>query len=94
MADSAAWPTSWKAIGVSPRDTSLYCTYMTNAGNAADAVPAGATFGTALVAGVAAPWFYGLAACNLNGAAGYPAEVTVFGLSSTSPTLRAFNEGK
>lgn len=94
VANSAAWPTSWKAIGVSPRDTSLYCTYMTNAGNAGDAVPAGATYGTALVAGVAAPWFYGLAACNLNGPAGYPAEVTVFGLSSTSPTLRAFNEGK
>ena len=94
VASSAAWPTSWKAIGVSPRDTSLYCTYMTNAGNAADAIPAGATFGAALVSGVAAPWFYGLAACIMNGPSGYPADVTVFGLSSTSPTLRAFNEGK
>ena len=94
VANSAGWPTSWRAIGVSPRDTSLYCTYLTNAGNAAEAVPAGATFGAALVSGTAAPWFYGLAACNMNGASGYPAEVTVFGLSSTSPTLRAFNEGK
>lgn len=94
VANSAAWPAAWKAIGVSPRDTSLYCTYMTNAGGAAQAVPAGATYGNGLVAGVAAPWFYALGACNMNGPAGYPGEVTVFGLSSTSPTLRAFNEGK
>ncbi|MEO7670392.1 MAG: prepilin-type N-terminal cleavage/methylation domain-containing protein [Polyangia bacterium] len=94
VANSAAWPTSWKAIGVSPRDTSLYCTYLSNAGNAADAVPAGATYGTALVAGVAAPWFYALGACNMNGPSGYPNEVTIFGLSSTSPNLRAFNDGK
>jgi len=25
---------------------------------------------------------------------GYPNEVTILGLSSTSPTLRTFNEGK
>ena len=94
VANAAAWPASWKAIGVSPRDTSLYCTYMTNAGGAAQPVPAGASYGAALVSGVAAPWFYGLAACNMNGPSGYPGEVTVFGLSSTSPTLRAFSEGK
>ena len=94
VANNALWPTSWRAAGVSPRDTALYCTYMTNAGNAGQAIPAGATFGAALVSGTAAPWFYGLAACNLNGAAGYPNEVTVLGLSSTSPTLRTFNEGK
>ena len=70
VADNTLWPTAWKAVGVSPRDTSLYCTYMTNAGGAGQAVPAGATFGAALVAGVAAPWFYGLAACNMNGPAG------------------------
>ena len=94
VANAAAWPASWMAIGVSPRDTSLYCTYMTNAGGAAQPVPAGANYGAALVSGVAAPWFYGLAACNMNGPSGYPGEVTVFGLSSTSPTLRAFSEGK
>ena len=94
VANNGAWPTSWRAAGVSPRDTVLYCTYLTNAGNAAQAVPAGAAYGALLVSGVAAPWFYGLAACNLNGPAGYPAEVTVLGLSSTSPTLRTFNEGK
>ena len=94
VANNALWPASWRAIGVSPRDTSLYCTYLTNAGNAAQAVPAGAPFGAALVSGTAAPWFYGLAACNLNAPAGYPAESTVLGISSTSPTLRTFNEGK
>lgn len=94
IANSAAWPASWKTVGLSPRDTSLYCTYLTNAGGAGQAVPAGAVFGTALVGGVAAPWFYGLAACNMNGPPGWSDEVSVFGLSSTSPTLRTFNEGK
>ena len=94
VANNAAWPNAWRAAGVSPRDTVLYCTYLTNAGNAGQAVPAGATYGTRLVSGVAAPWFYGLAACNLNGVSGYPNEVTILGLSSTSPTLRTFNEGK
>ena len=41
-----------------------------------------------LVAGVASPWFYGLAACNLNGPAGFPAQVTVLGISSTSPKAK------
>ncbi|MES1207039.1 MAG: prepilin-type N-terminal cleavage/methylation domain-containing protein [Pseudomonadota bacterium] len=94
VANNAAWPAGWKAIGVSPRDTVLYCTYLTNAGAAAEAVPPGAPYGTALVAGVAAPWFYGLAACNMNGPSGYPSDVTVFGISSTSPALKAFNEGQ
>jgi prepilin-type N-terminal cleavage/methylation domain-containing protein len=95
VANNALWPASWKTVGISPRDTSLYCTYMTNAGGAGQAVPAGATYGTALLGGaVAAPWFYSLAACNMNGPSGYPADVTVFGMSSNSPTLRAFNEGK
>jgi hypothetical protein len=94
VSDSAQWPVAWKAVGVSPRDTSLYCTYLTNAGGAGDDLPTGAVYGAKLVAGVAAPWFYGLAACNMNGPSGYPTEVTIFGISSTSPTLRAFNEGK
>lgn len=94
VSNSALWPTSWRAVGVSPRDTALYCTYMTNAGNGGDAVPVAATFGTGLVTGTAAPWFYVLGACNMNGVSGYPNEVTVFGISSTSPTLRPFNEGK
>src|SRR3569833_4660758 len=70
VSNSGAWPTSWRAVGVSPRDTVLYCTYLTNAGGAAQPVPAGAAYGAALVSGVAAPWFYGLAACVLSGPAG------------------------
>ena len=94
IVNTALWPASWRAIAVNPRDTSLYCTYMSNAGNAADAVPAGAPLGAALVSGTAAPWFYGLAACNLNPPAGYPADATILGISSTSPTLKTFNEGR
>jgi prepilin-type N-terminal cleavage/methylation domain-containing protein len=94
VANSAVWPVAWRAVGVSPRDTSLYCTYLTNAGGAGQAVPAGAPMGAMLVAGVAAPWFYGLAACNLNGPAGFSANVTVLGISSTSPALRTFNDGQ
>lgn len=94
VSNSGTWPTSWRAAGVSPRDTVLYCTYLTNAGGAAQPVPAGATYGAALVSGVAAPWFYGLAACNLNGPSGFPGNVTVLGISSTSPNLRTFNDGQ
>lgn len=94
VSNSAAWPAAWRTVGVSPRDTGLYCTYLSNAGGAGQAVPVAATFGTKLVGGTAAPWFYGLAACNLNGPSGYPTDVTVFGISNTSPALRAFNEGK
>ena len=93
VANSAAWPAAWKTVGVSPRDTSLYCTYLSNAGGAGQAVPVGAPFGSRLVTGTAAPWFYALAACNLNGPSGYPANVSVYGISNTSPSLRAFNEG-
>ncbi len=94
VASSAAWPAAWRTVGVSPRDTSLYCTYMTNAGGGGQAIPAAATYGAKLVSGTAAAWFYALAACNLNGPAGYPADVTILGISNTSPALRAFNEGK
>lgn len=94
VADSAQWPPSWRTVGVSPRDTALYCTYMANAGEAGQSPPAGGSFGARLVTGTAAPWFYALAACNLSGASGFPDEVAVFGLSSTSPTLRTFNEGR
>jgi len=94
VSNNANWPAAWRAVGLSPRDTSLYCTYLTNAGGAGQAVPGGAALGTALVSGVAVPWFYGLAACNLNGPSGFPGSVTELGISSTSPTLRTFNDGQ
>lgn len=93
LGDRTSWPASWRAVGLAPRDTSLYCTYMANAGGAGDAAPAGAPHAGALLTGTAAPWFYALAACNMSGPSGYPEEVTTFGVSSTTPGLKAFNEG-
>jgi type II secretory pathway pseudopilin PulG len=40
------------------------------------------------------PWFYALAACNLDGPPGYPEQVTIFGLSSQSGTVQVFNDGR
>jgi prepilin-type N-terminal cleavage/methylation domain-containing protein len=91
---STAWPAGWQSVGLRPRDTSLYCTYLTNAGNAGHAT-AGLKYGSILVgSSTGAPWFYSLAACNLDTKPGYPDEVTIFAISSTSSTLRTFNEGK
>lgn len=97
IANSTAWPASWRAVGLRPREQRLYCTYMVNAGRAGDPAPAGATYGTPLLGSLAAtspPWFYALAACNLNGAPGWPGGVTVLGLSSNASSLRTFNDGQ
>jgi type IV pilus assembly protein PilA len=94
ISNSGAWPGAWRGIALNPRDNALYCTYVTNAGGAGQAVPAGNTYGLALVgANTAAPWFYSLAVCNLEGPATYPGGESIFGLSSTSPTLRRWNDG-
>ncbi len=97
IANPALWPGAWRAIGLRPRDRQLYCTYLTNAGAAGLPVPAGNTIGAPLMGVMNAnspAWFYSLAACNLNGASGFPNDVTVFGISSTSPALRTFNSGR
>jgi prepilin-type N-terminal cleavage/methylation domain-containing protein len=94
ISNPALWPGSWRGIALNPRDTGLYCTYLTNAGGAGQAIPAGNTYGLGLVGlNTAAPWFYSLAVCNLDGPATYPAGESVFGLSSTSPTLKRWNDG-
>jgi prepilin-type N-terminal cleavage/methylation domain-containing protein len=94
IADSTKWPASWQTVGLRPRDSKLYCTYLTNAG-AAGSATTGLTYGALLVgANTAAPWYYSLAACNLSGATGYPAEVSLFALSSVGTSLTVFNEGK
>jgi prepilin-type N-terminal cleavage/methylation domain-containing protein len=91
--DQTHWPAGWRAIGMHPRTAFSYCTYLVNAGEGA--VPSNLRFGSALLAGAApGPWFYALAACNLAGPAGYPDDVTVFGVSSRSPEIRTFNPGK
>ena len=94
IADTTKWPQGWQAVGLRPRDTGLYCTYMTNAGNAGSDTKA-LKYGSVLIGNnTAAPWFYSLAACNLAPKTGYPDEVSIFGMTSLSPTLRQFNEGK
>ena len=97
IVDPAGWPVAWRSIGLRPREPQLYCTYMANAGGTGDAAPAGATYGSGLLGPIVAtspPWFYALAACNLNGIPGFPNEVTVLGLSSNRSTLGTFNDGR
>jgi Tfp pilus assembly protein PilE len=91
--DPALWPAGWRTLGLRPYVGHLYCTYLANAGAAA--VPAGLPFGSQLLAGVPlGPWFYALAACNMGGRPGYPDDVTVFGISSQSPEVRIFQQGR
>jgi Tfp pilus assembly protein PilE len=97
IADPTGWPTAWRSVGLRPREQRLYCTYELNAGRAADSAPAGSTYGPQLLGTISSsspPWFYALAACNLNGVAGWPADVTVMGMSSNASSLRTFNDGQ
>ena len=93
IADTTKWPEGWKAAGIRPRDSQLYCTYLTNAGNAGNDTSA-LKYGALVVGASAAPWFYSLAACNLSGDSGYPDQVSIYAISSVSSSLRVFNEGK
>lgn len=94
--DGSTW-TSWRRLGITFKDTNLYCTYFSNAG-AINTRPAANTLGERLLnsqaAAVPQPWFYVVGSCNLNGAAGFPAEVSSFGMTNTRPTLIPMNEGK
>ncbi len=100
IANPAAWPKCWRDVGLRPREKSLYCTYLTNAGGSGSGPPGAgppATFGPALVPAAAAtnpPWFYSLAACGLTPPIGYPGSTMILGLSSNSPTLRIWNDGQ
>ena len=94
--DGALWPISWRNVGLRPRTSALYCTYMLNAGPG-DGAPLTTDYGTRLLnqPGVTArPWFYALAACNFNGAGGLPDGVHVMGVTADSPVIREFNEGE
>ena len=94
IADTTKWPQAWQAVGLRPRDTGLYCTYLTNAGGAGSDTK-NLKYGSVLIGNnTAAPWFYSLAACNLDPKTGYPDNVSIFAMSSLSPSLRVFNEGK
>jgi prepilin-type N-terminal cleavage/methylation domain-containing protein len=93
----ATLPLSWQYLGVRPKDRVLYCTYFAGAGNAGSLAPSTAPALGSTVMGTAAaitqPWYYVLAACNLNGAAGYSSAVSIFALTSITPTLQMLNEG-
>jgi Tfp pilus assembly protein PilE len=91
--DPGRLPAGWRAIGLRAPGGTLYCTYLVNAGEGA--VPADLRFGAALLTGApVGPWFYALAACNLDGRPGYPDDVTLFGVSSLGGAARAFNMGR
>jgi prepilin-type N-terminal cleavage/methylation domain-containing protein len=92
--DSSRWPAGWKTIDVRPRAGSLSCTYLVNTGERGRPLPGGEhplRFGPALTPNDdGRPWFYALAACNLDGATGYPDGVTVFGVSSQDGQVHTF----
>ena len=97
IANPAGWPTAWRSVGLRPREPALYCTYLLNAGRGGGASPPGSTFAPSLLGAITATspgWFYGLAACNLSGPAGYPAAVTVMGVSSTTSGMQSYNDGR
>jgi len=92
--DPALWPPAWRTIGVRPRSHLSYCTYLVNAGERGRP-DASLRFGSALITTDSdGPWYYALAVCNLEGNAGYPNDVTVFGVSSQNGRVQAFNEGR
>ncbi len=87
-------PNGWSRIGLRPRWKQLYCTYLVNAGGASQAPPSG--IGSTLWSTTPlTPWFYAVAACNLNTADGgsFPANVTLLVLTCDSPGVLTINEG-
>lgn len=88
---SGNMPVTWRSLGLRPRWQQLYCTYLVNAGGPGQAPPG--TIGPTLWAATPnVPWFYALAACNLNGQAGWPSNVTVLILTHDSPAIRTIDE--
>jgi len=89
---------SWRVIGLRPRWKQLYCTYMVNAGGPTDTLPTGIG-SRAWSATPSVPWYYAVAACNLNtaddssSAAGLPANATFLVLTSDSPNVLILNDG-
>ena len=87
-------PAAWRQIGLRPRWNQLYCTYLVNAGGATQAPPSGIG-STSWSTTPIVPWFYAVAACNLNTADGgsFPDNVTLLVLTHDSPGVRTINDG-
>ena len=98
-------PQSWRALGIRPRWTALYCSYLINAGAppildqpAPPALPA--PTGQSLWPAVPnVHWFYAIGACNFLGAAGWPNtageyHVTTLVLTHDSTALRIQEENE
>jgi prepilin-type N-terminal cleavage/methylation domain-containing protein len=93
-ASVTALPLSWQLAAIRPKDTVLYCSYFASAG-LVGSNPVAGSLGAGLLGStpITQPWFYVLGSCNLRGASSYPAGVTTFALTFSSPTLVTLNEG-
>ena len=90
------YPAAWRWIGLRPRWKQLYCTYLVNAGTGAAGETLPSPIGRNLWSATPnVPWFYAMAACNLNTADGgnFPDNVTLLVLTYDSPGLRTINDG-
>ena len=62
-----AMPTAWARLGLKPQWPALYCTYLVNAGTGgADQAPPVGIGSQLWSSPPAVPWFYAVAACNLD----------------------------
>ena len=92
-------PLGWGRIGLKPQWPALYCSYMVNAGKANDPPPSGGIGAQLWSATPAVPWFYAVAACNLNTSddttapSGLPSNASFLVLTYDSPAIRTLNEG-
>jgi type IV pilus assembly protein PilA len=94
------YPTSWSRIGLRPRWKQLYCTYLVNAGDATSVLPS-PIGSSSWSATPNVPWFYAVAACNLNTGddggpvpSGVPSNATFLVITHDSPGVRVLNDGR
>jgi prepilin-type N-terminal cleavage/methylation domain-containing protein len=94
------YPVTWSRIGLRPRWNQLYCTYLVNSGGPGDAPPTGIGSKLWNPSPPNVPWFYAVAACNLNTTndnvkpADLPSNATFLVLTHDSPGLRILNDGQ
>ena len=95
-----SFPVAWSRIGLRPRWKQLYCTYLVNAGDSTSVLPSPIGNPSLWSATPNVPWFYAVAACNLNTAddggsvpSGVPSNATFLVLTHDSPGVRVMNDG-